>query len=103
MKKLILVVAIIFLLLTYGNYRKQQILSRAQNYKPNPTPKISRALTYEEMAARKRAEEAEKIYEESKSTNPNDSTLIDSINPEIVPEDSIITDTLNIKIENDTI
>lgn len=83
MKKLILIVALFFLLITYGNYRKHKVLSRLQNIdsQPTPKPKRARALSYEEMAALNRAKEAESLF---KSTL-NDSTKSDSVTVPIIP------------------
>lgn len=107
MKKLILVVALIFLLLTYGNYRKQQILSQHQDYNPtqNLKPKRSRALSYEEMAARNRAEEAESLLQKiDLDSTATDSTISDSLGETTIPKpDSILIDTLEIKIFPDSL
>lgn len=111
MKKLILIVALFFLLISYGNYRKHQLLSRAQNNQPSRKPKRSRALSYEEMAAKKRADEAESMFQKitldstgidstAKVTTNTDSTHTDSIYTESLAEitnpkpDSILIDTL---------
>jgi len=101
MKKLIVVVALIFLLLSYGNYRKQQVLSRVQNYQPNPNakPKRPRALSYEEMAALKRAKEAESLFqEEANKTASSDSILnLKPSIPDSAQADSVaITDSVEI-------
>jgi len=112
MKKLVLIVALFLLLITYGNYRKHKVLSRLQNFEsqpqPKPKPKRARALSYEEMAAIKRAEAADSLF----SSTVNDSIISDSLTVSsidsrdetiVITPDTTLLDTLNAEIHPDSL
>jgi len=110
MKKLVLIVALFLLLITYGNYRKHKVLSRLQNFEsqPQPKPKRARALSYEEMAAIKRAEAADSLF----SSTVNDSIISDSLTVSsidsrdetiVITPDTTLLDTLNAEIHPDSL